>query len=296
MSVDIWTNSRLKTYQACPMKEKLRYRDCLVPIGKKEALNIGTAVHRGIEMRSIDEGLAALKFGFPESTADAEAQDITRGTVRAMLQGYFAVYEPFEEHDPEIGFEIGARFPTKSGMRRSNRIKLCGKIDDIVTINGQQWIVEYKTATQIDKSYFDRLYVDSQITFYMMAALRCDFNPVGVIYRVLKKPQIRRRQGETVDAFIERMEQDYLARPEFYFHESKYYRTMADIAQFEKDVWHEIRQANQNAKDGHIFRHSHSCSNYGTCPYLPLCTGEAGAEMMFEYREPHEELEFLKGE
>lgn len=296
MNVDIWTNSRLKTYQACPMKEKFRYRDCLVPIGKKEALNLGAAVHRGIETWSIDAAIEALEFDFPANQEAYDAQEIMRGTVRAMLNGYFAIHQPFEEHDPEIGFEIGARFPTRSGMRRSNRIKLAGKIDDIAIINGEQWVVEYKTASQIDKSYFDRLYVDSQITFYMMAALRCDFKPVGVLYRVLKKPQIRRKQNETVEAYIERMMQDYLARPEFYFYESKYYRTVADIAQFEKDVWHEIKQANQNARDGHVFRHSYSCSNYGTCPYLPLCTGEAGAEMMFEYREPHEELEFLKGE
>lgn len=296
MSVDIWTNSRLKTYQQCPMREKFRYRDCLVPLGKKEALNIGTAVHRGIETWSVDEALEALKFDFPTSTADAEAQEIIRGTVRAMLNGYYAKFEPFEDHDPEIGFEIGARYPTKSGLRRSNKIKLCGKIDDIATIDGQQWIVEYKTASKIDKSYFDRLYVDSQITFYMMAALRCDFKPVGIIYRVLRKPQIKKRQGETVDAYIERLEQDYLARPEFYFFETKLYRSQNDLMQFEIDTWREIKQANQNADKGYFFRHSHSCSDYGTCPYLPLCTGEAGAEAMYEYKEPHEELEFLKGE
>lgn len=129
-----------------------------------------------------------------------------------------------------------------------------------------------------------------------MAAMRCGFKPVGVIYRVLKKPQLRRRQGEIVDAFIERMEQDYLVRPDFYFCEGRYFRSSADIAQFEKDVWYEIKQADLNAGDGRIYRHSHACSNYGACPYLPLCTGEAGAEMMFEYREPHEELDFLKGE
>lgn len=296
MNVDIWTNSRLKTYQACPMKEKYRYRDCLAPIGRRDALNIGTAVHRGIEKRSVEAALEELKFDFPADQEAYDAQEIMRGTVKAMLNGYFAIYPPFEEHDPEIEFEIGARFSTCRGMRRSNKIKLAGKIDDIATIDGEQWIVEYKTASQIDKSYFDRLYVDSQITFYMMAAMRCDFKPVGVLYRVLKKPQIRRKQNETVEAFVERMEQDYLARPDFYFCESKYFRTTADIAQFERDIWFEIKQANLNARDGHIYRHSHSCSNYGTCPYLPLCTGEAGAEMMFEHRKPNEELNSQKGE
>lgn len=161
MAVEIWTNSRLKAYQMCPMQEKYRYRDCLSPRGKREALNIGTAVHREIERRSVEAALEALEFDFPADQAAYDAQEILRGTVKAMLKGYFAVYPPFEEHDPELGFEIGARFPTKGGLRRSNRIKLAGKIDDIATIDGRQWIVEYKTASQIDRSYFDRLYVDS---------------------------------------------------------------------------------------------------------------------------------------
>ena len=296
MSVDIWTNSRLKEYQACPMKEKFRYRDCLVPIGKKEALNIGTAVHRGIEMWSVDEGIAALKFDFPTSTEEADSQEIIRGTVRAMLNGYFNAFEPFDEVLPEVGFSLPARYPTKRGMRRHNNTQLCGKIDAIATINGEQWIVEYKTASKIDKGYFDRLYVDSQITFYMMAAKRMGYNPVGVIYRVIRKPQIQIRKGETVEAYIERMVQDYLARPSFYFFQTKLYRSQSDIGKFEVDVWHETRQANSNAAAGHFYRHSHACSNYGTCPYLPLCTGEGGAEIMYEYKEPHEELDFLKGE
>ena len=117
MRNDIWTNSRLKTYQACPMKERFRYRDCLVPIGRRDALNIGTAVHRGIETWSVDEALIALEFDFPYNTEDAEAQEVMRGTVEAMLGGYFNHYAPFEDAEPEFLFHMQLRFPTKRGMR-----------------------------------------------------------------------------------------------------------------------------------------------------------------------------------
>ena len=103
MNVDIWTNSRLKTYQACPMKEKFRYRDCLVPIGKKEALNLGTAVHRGIETWSIDAAIEALEFDFPANQEAYDAQEIMRGTVRAMLNGYFASTSPSKSMIPRSG-------------------------------------------------------------------------------------------------------------------------------------------------------------------------------------------------
>lgn len=290
-----WTNSRLKCYQDCPKREGFRYRDCLVPTGRRTALNIGTAVHKGLETGSLDAALDALEFDFPTSTEEAEEQEIMRGTVAAMLTGYFKRFEPFAESEPELEFLIGARYPTKRGMRRSNRVMLAGKLDAIAKIDSEDWIVEYKTAGQVDKSYFDRLYVDSQISFYMMAARRLGYKPVGVIYRVLKKPSIRRRQNETVEAFTDRMMADYLARPDFYFYETRLYRSSDDLDAFEVDLWKEIKQADRNASTGFMPRHSHACSNYGTCPYLPLCTGENGAEAMYEYREPHEELEVLNG-
>ncbi|MDO4371071.1 MAG: PD-(D/E)XK nuclease family protein [Clostridia bacterium] len=58
---EIWTNSRLKCLQTCPMKEKFRYRDELVPIGRSKALQIGTAIHKGIELWSVVAGVKELE-------------------------------------------------------------------------------------------------------------------------------------------------------------------------------------------------------------------------------------------
>lgn len=291
-----WTNSRLKAYQDCPKKEAYRYRDEIVPIGTKRlALQIGTAVHKGIETWSVDDGMAALDMGYPTSIEECEEMEIATATTRAMLEGYLMHYRPFEIHNPEMEFLIGARYPTKKGLRRSNRVMLAGKIDDIAVIDGQEWIVEYKTAGQIDKTYFDRLYVDSQISFYMMAAKRIGYKPVGVIYRIIRKPSIRIRKDETIEAFTERLIRDYQERPDFYFHEERLYRSDDDLEAFEIDLWKEIKQAEKNASEGFLARHSHACSNWGSCPYLPLCMGEAGADNMYEKRAPFEELNVMIG-
>ena len=291
-----WTNSRLKDWQDCPRKEGYRYRDQIVPTGgSRLALQIGRAVHRGIETWSLDEGMRELDLGYPTSVEEAEQMEVTTATVKAMLEGYLTHYQPFEIHNPELEFLIGARYPTKKGLRRSNRVMLAGKIDDIAVVDGQEWLVEYKTAGQIDKTYFDRLYVDSQISFYMMAAKRIGYKPVGVIYRIIKKPGIRVRKDETIEAFTERLTKDYLVRPDFYFHEARLYRSDDDLEAFEIDLWKEIRQAEKNASEGFLARHSHACSNWGSCPYLPLCMGEAGAENMYEERAPFEELSVMIG-
>ena len=289
-----WTNSRLSAWQDCPRKEAYRFRDQIVPMGGSSiAQCIGRAVHKGIETWSVDEGMASLDMGYPTTMEEVEQMEVATATTRAMLEGYLARFEPFEIHNPEMEFLIGARYPTKKGLRRSNRVMLAGKIDDIAVIDGQEWLVEYKTAGQIDKAYFDRLYVDSQISFYMMAAKRIGYKPVGVIYRVIKKPSIRVRKDETITAFTERLIKDYKERPDFYFHEERLYRADDDLEAFEIDLWKEIKQAEKNASEGFLARHSHACSNWGSCPYLPLCMGEAGAENMYTQERPFRELDIM---
>jgi hypothetical protein len=208
-------------------------------------------------------------------------------TAEALLTGYMKRFEPFEKHEPEKLFNMSIRTPNG---RSSTRKALAGKIDDIAVLNGEQWLVEYKTASKLDGTYFDRLYVDTQITTYMLAARRMGYDPSGVIYRVLRKPALRKTQKESLEQFLNRLEADISARPEFYFDERKLYRTSDDLDAFERQIYHETRQADENYRKGLCYKHSTACSMYGRCEYLPLCMGEAGAEAMFEIKEPHEEL------
>ena len=284
---DIWTVSRLKTFQICPMKEMLRYHECLVPIRGRSALAFGTAIHKGLETGSIDEALNALITDYPQSQEEADEQDIASVTVRALLEGYFKHYEPFAEHKPEYQFML----PMLGGRGKSNIMAIAGKVDDLVRIDGRWWIVEYKTASRLDASYFDRLYVDSQITMYMSAMERLGYNPAGVIYRVIRKPSIRRTQKETLEAFLERLRKDIEDRPEFYFIERQLYRDKNDLREFEHTLYTEARLERDMKRKGNYFRHTTACSLYGACEYLPICMKEAGAlEALYEHREPNEEL------
>ena len=288
MAKDIWTVSRLKTYQVCPFKEQLRYREGLAPIKGRSALAFGTAIHKGLETRDIDEALNVLITDYPHTQEEADEQDVALVTVRALLEGYFERYPAFDHHKPEFEFEMPML--TDRG-RKSTKLKIAGKLDDLVKINNRWWIVEYKTASRLDSSYFDRLYVDSQITMYMYAMERLDYNPAGVIYRVIRKPGLRRGRTEALEAFLERLRKDIAERPEFYYEERMLYRDKRDLGEFEETIYLEAKQANDCARKGRCFRHSTACSMYGACEYLPLCMGEAGArEALYEIREPHEEL------
>jgi len=133
--------------------------------------------------------------------------------------------------------------------------------------------------------------VDGQVTDYIYALLRLGIPVEGVIYRVIRKPLIRVRKGETVLQFTERLTQDYKDRPDFYFIEKRLYRTTADLMAFEEELWEQISLADKQHKLGLNFRHTCNCSVYGACRYLPICTGEANAEALYEIKEPNSELQ-----
>ena len=283
---DIWTVSRLKTFQICPMKESLRYRENLAPIKTRNALAFGTAIHKGLETRSIKEALAVLDDVFPKNQEEQDELDIAWCSVYALLTNYFERFPAFEEHEPEKLFVL----PMKTRKGSSTTMVISGKIDDLVKIDGRYWIVEYKTASRLDSSYFDRLYVDSQITMYMYAMTRLGYDVAGVIYRILRKPALRRMKHETIEAFLDRITEDIAKRPEFYFEERQLYRSSDDLQQFERDIYMQAKLSNSLHKSGCSFQYSTACSMYGGCEYLPLCMNENGAQALYEYREPNEEL------
>ena len=160
-----WTVSRLKAWQTCPMKEALRYREGLAPISNRPALRFGSAIHKGLETRDITAALDVLNDGFfPRDQQEADEHDIAEATLIALLDTYFERFPPFAEHQPEKQFDMPLML---DGKRRSRKFRIAGKIDDLIQKDGRDWIVEYKTAGRLDASYFDRLYVDSQITMYI---------------------------------------------------------------------------------------------------------------------------------
>jgi len=290
MAKDIWTQSRLKTWQICPYKEALRYREKLAPISIKRSLSIGTAIHKGLETWSIPAALEALRLPYANSQEEQDENDLAEVTVKALLEGYSKVFEPFESHMPEYSFDLPMM---NEYHHKSSSYRICGKIDDIATINDENWIVEYKTAGKLDGAYMERLYLDSQITMYMLAAKRLGWKPVGVIYRILRKPQLRKGKTESKEQFLNRLEKDIADRPDFYFTEQLLRRTDEDLEAFEKQLWDETHLANKLYKENKVYPHSANCNLYGQCEYMPICTRQEGCEALYETREPNEEL---KGE
>ena len=286
------THSLMQSLKNCPMYYYWRQKKSLVPIVRSRARSIGQVVHKGIETGSIYEALKLFEEFIPTTQEEQNKLDTDRVIATAMLEGYFNKYngDPanIEKSTPEIKFEVPITNP-KTGAS-SKTFYLAGKIDRLVK-SGEWWIEEYKTASQIGKTYIDRLALDSQITTYIYGIQKQrHINVAGVIYRIIRKPSIKQTAKETLQQYQDRLINDYVTRPEFYFQEERLYRSQDDLKQFEQELWFFTQLLLKVEREGLYYKNTSRCGEYGGCMYMPLCKQDPEASILYKTEEPNPEL------
>lgn len=302
MNQQIITNSRMKMHNDCPMREYLRYIECLAPKGRREPLMVGSAFHKGLEHWDIAPALAELDRYQPASQEDQDRKDIMMATTEAMLKTYFERFAPFGEgFKPEEIFDLPIIDPLG---RQSRRWRLSGKMDgQYFDQDGNLWLVEYKTTGANDmEEYLRNLKLDGQVTLYLYALMRMTGQvPVGCIYRIVRKPNIRRsstqKNGlESVESYTRRIAEFYPGKAaagelDKWMIEEKVYRAPAEIIAFTDELWEFVQEWTWKNRRGIHRRNTNTCSDFAGCEYLPICLQEAGWQALYERREPHEELQ-----
>jgi hypothetical protein len=93
-----------------------------------------------------------------------------------------------------------------------------GKIDGIAEWNGKWWLVEHKTSSRIqDNDYYVRCAYDHQVLFYFLELKLRHKRPIGVLYNVIRVPQLQFRKDDSYATFRERLSADIASRPDHYF-------------------------------------------------------------------------------
>jgi hypothetical protein len=160
---------------------------------------------------------------------------------------------------------------------------LHGTLDSYTVLkDGTIVLEEYKSASQVDDFYFQRLKFDKQINSYALGLKSLEGRyPKSCRYFVIKKPAIRMRQNESVTGFLNRLDIDLDERKEwYYFMENIPFAPRAllevnrDVEQATMDLLYKYMQA-KNADqlcDPYYWpRNDKQCLNYGACPYFVLC-------------------------
>lgn len=289
MSKEILTYSRLRLRMNCPYAEHLRYEQLLVPKASSNPRLLGSAVHKGLETGNMAEALSILESVRSITQEQQGAQDLDKAICKAMLEGAEKALAPLQSLRPEQEFSLPILNPSTGAVSRS--FALSGKVDGICVHEGETWLVEYKTASSVDRQYIARLRLDGQVTTYLYAMQRVLRQELaGVIYRIIRKPLIRQTQKESFEAYCDRLEADYRERPDFYFTEERLYRSQADLRQYEIDLWNLTQRILWERKHAIHPRNPARCTDFGTCEYMPICMGESGCEALYERRDANEEL------
>jgi len=113
-----------------------------------------------------------------------------------------------------------------------------------------------------------------QVNIYLTATRKLSGqDPGGVVYNLIRRPQLRQKQGESLRDFAKRISNDINKRPDFYFVRVELAVNSDDLASFHKqleqmvgdflDWWH--------GRQGHYKESPHCVTRYGNCPMLPIC-------------------------
>lgn len=319
------TYSMWSLFRNCRKAVDWRYLQQLVPLQRDRNLHFGSLIHECLQIwharRDLAEVLDLIDRRCIDRTQD-EDQRRDWHLATAMMNGYTSRYpaEEFEVIALEKAFEGPIVNPATCAASRS--FVLAGKVDGIVRIGGEYFILENKTAGQLDADYLERLWTDFQITIYAHYIEQTMGIPItGILYNVLVKAKLQQSKGETEEEFQarraellaksktgkttakrklpesdeefqQRLTEKY-ADPEM-FHREMLYLSRDRFEILRSELW-ELTQAFLDARRrGVFYQNTAFCFNYQRpCPYFALCRSNGNPNVIENFYQrvpPNEEL------
>ena len=319
------TYSMWSLFRNCRKACEWRYIQELVPLERDHNLAFGTVIHKCLEIwhggRDLGLVLDFIDRTYP-NRAQEEDQKREWHLAAAMMKGYAACYasEEFDVVSLEKTFEGGIVNPATGASSRS--FVLAGKVDGVVRIGDEHFLLEHKTASQVDADYLERLWTDFQIVLYSRYVEQTlGIRIAGVLYNILVKARLQQGRGET-EAEFEARRADLIAKSktgkssakrrltesddEFQarlaakytepgmFHREMLYLSRDRFETLQSELW-ELTQAFLDARRrGVFYQNTAFCFHYRrSCAYFPLCRADGSTNVIENfYRKvpPHEEL------
>ena len=319
------TYSMWSLFRNCRMACKLRYLDFLVALGFDPNLRFGSAIHQFLECwhrnRDLAQVLDLIDHSYPNRAAE---DDLLRDwhLATAIMKGYATRYpvEEFSVVELEKKFEGEIVNPATGATSRS--FTLAGKVDGIVRIGDEHFLLEHKTASILDSGYIERLWTDFQIIlycWYVEQALGIRIN--GVIYNVIVKAKLQQSKGET-EAEYEARRADLIAKSktgkssaqrrmpetddEFQgrlaakyaeqgmFHREVLYISRDRFAVLQAELWELTQNFLDARRRDTWYQNTSQCFQYGRpCAYFALCRSDFSPlvrDNHYRVEPPHTEL------
>lgn len=291
-----FSHTKLQTYLDCERKFKNKYILKYELRKRPNYFVLGSAVHRFIEIfyRSKDPKLAArqieVEFGKVDRTTlnrdETHQLEVDKNIALGIAGAYPGFYKgDFDEFETFLTEQdVKMPFP-KSYDAQPEQLTYQVILDLLAKDHaGDWWVVETKTASpqSLTADYFTKVKLDSQVMGEMWAAKEVlGVFPRGVIYNVIKKPGIRLKKGETLQAFQKRVRHEYekFATEKQYFTRQQYIIDERRLKEWHKEariisfhIWDKIHSAKKHKQNAFWPMNTGNCTNkFGACPYLNAC-------------------------
>jgi hypothetical protein len=179
----------------------------------------------------------------------------------------------------EKGLEHEFKIPISGHVGRTPwKTFLRGKMDGVFfkEVSDRPWLFETKTKGRIEEgALIDIMPFELQVNTYLIALYKMTGKiPAGVKYNILRRPQLRQKQQESLVQFGERIVADIHDRPDFYFIRMDMTVDMRDLDRAEQELMDLIGDFIMwwKGQSGHYKNSDHCENKYGTCHMLPICS------------------------
>jgi hypothetical protein len=169
----------------------------------------------------------------------------------------------------------------------------------VIDCGGYLELVENKFVGQIDALTIRKLNLDRQLALECYGLWRATGKPVRQVrYRFTRKPSIKPRKAtakkpaESVDEFIERLEADYRPGAARVLQPRGAAVPLRPGPARDREEPVDVGGRAAPGAPPRPLRPGHlRCSDWGGCPFIPLCVGDPDARSLYQTRPAHEEDE-----
>lgn len=263
---------------------------------------------------------------------------LAHAKVRGLMVGYDARWSGADWSLVSKEETIIQPIVNPATSRTSRTFRQGGKHDGHIAGFGKRLLLEHKTCSEDiadpNATYWSRLTIDSQLSTYMLQSWQAGERLDGVLYDVIRKPEIRPKkltkdqvreidhvgtymgfvvperyralakagnlERETYALYELRVARACLDDPARYFQRRDISRLDQELLEHAYETWEiadEIRRA--RLSDRLPYRNSNACMNYGRpCAFLGLCSGHdtPDSDRWTREEQVHPELDGLEGD
>jgi len=296
------TQSMISNFRKCERKFRLSV-DGLASMADGTALVYGSVFHTALDIcqniirNTPDEEEVIIDYAkvmeeliqnyadeYNNANPEAkESYELSYGWTEITLPRYFKHWKQDFFGDTKKEFvEIEEEFCVnfQSCISPERVVPLRGKRDGLVREGGQLWLWENKTkGTWNEYNLAQIVERDLQNNTYILSAELSGKNVKGIIYNIIRRPQLRRTKKESMKEYLDRCAIDIDSRPEFYF-----LRLQVDVSEHQRTTFKaqmarqvalmELWYSNIYLKSPFLdIENTNECDSvYGACTYLGLCS------------------------